>query len=76
LAATLAQQLAARGLPDNLHMLADGYRIVIASAHRAVRDAELGTENTAPRGVLEQAARTAVPDVLRAMVAALHRSVL
>jgi hypothetical protein len=68
----MKRHLAAHGLPDDLVTLREASGVVISSTHRSVWDAELGVAGIAPRGVLETAARAALPAVLRTMVAALN----
>jgi hypothetical protein len=74
LAETVKQHLAAQGLPSDVVIVRTAGGAMIASPHRAVRDAELGVAGAAPRGVLEHAARTAMPEVLQAMVTILREA--
>ncbi len=59
--------LSAEGLPDEVCLIVEDGRVVVASRSAAVRRAELGAAGQAPRGAMERLARGAASHVVRAL---------
>jgi hypothetical protein len=74
LALAVRAELSARGLPDDVHVLVGDGRVVIGSASRAVKEAELGRVGTPPRPSMEMAGYRGAVEALDGVAAALRRS--
>jgi len=66
LSEALRMGLSERGLPNDVCVVLNGDKVVVASRSNAIRDAELGSAGVPPRPILESIARDAAPAVLLA----------
>ncbi len=59
--------LSRQGLPDEVCLIVDEGRVVVASRSAVVRQAELGEAGTPPRGVMEGLGRDAAPALVEGL---------
>ncbi len=74
LAESIARHLRAHGLSGDVHTVFDGDRIVVGSQHKSVCDAESGSVERQPLGLMEHASREAIPAVMATLAVALQES--